>query len=241
MSPDRRIVLLVAAALFLASAACSLAQGAVEPVKRIGIYVQPYYQSAEEPEGRPQVAVGKSFDALLSSNRAEDVLAARDAIRAEPGLVTPMTMMVLAIRLYDVGEREESVFWFYAAKDRYVTVAEVLDVGSPQLAQVEQAVRDFATLAGPTINGYAFCDPESQRELARTALEWVEKNPYRALFLPQIPARRGDREANLATALEHLRENNRKEAEYLANPDNLSQYRALRAQNHADEMYCWKE
>ena len=30
-----------------------------------------------------------------------------------------MTMMVLAIRLYDVGLRDDAVFWFYAAKDRY--------------------------------------------------------------------------------------------------------------------------
>lgn len=39
-----------------------------------------------------------------------------------------MAMMVLAIRLYDVGLRDEAVFWFYAAKERYIVMSEVLNV-----------------------------------------------------------------------------------------------------------------
>ncbi len=53
------------------------------------------------PDGRPKVAVGDQFNDLLNSNRREDILAARDRIVASPQVVTPMTMMVLAIRLYD--------------------------------------------------------------------------------------------------------------------------------------------
>jgi len=37
-------------------------------------------------------------------------------IVARPEAVTPMTMMVLAIRLYDVGLRDDAVFWFYASR-----------------------------------------------------------------------------------------------------------------------------
>ena len=37
-------------------------------------------------------------------------------IVAKPQVVTPMTMMVLAIRLYDVGLRDDAVFWFYASR-----------------------------------------------------------------------------------------------------------------------------
>jgi len=138
---------------------------AAEPVRRIGLEVQPYYQAARTPDGAPQVAVGKAYNGLLASNKREDILAARDLITASPKLVTPMVLMVLAIRFYDVGLRDEAVFWFYAAKDRYIVLSEVLDVKTAQLAQADDAVRSFATLAGPVINGYAFCDLAKQKEL----------------------------------------------------------------------------
>ncbi len=89
-----------------------LAALADEPVKHIGIYVQPYYELAKEPGGHPRVAVVESFNSLLASDKRSDIVAARDKIEAKPDLVTPMTMMVLAIRLYDVGMRDDAVFWF---------------------------------------------------------------------------------------------------------------------------------
>ena len=137
---------------------------AAEPVRQVGIDVQPFYESARTPGGQPRVAVGKQYNDLLSSSRREDILAARDLIVAAPKLVTPMTLMVLAIRLYDVGLRDDAVFWFYAAKDRYIVMSDVLDVKTPQLAQADEAVRNFATLAGPVINGYAFCDLAKQKQ-----------------------------------------------------------------------------
>lgn len=127
-----------------------------EPVRHIGIYVQPFYEAAQTPDGRPKVIVGEQFNGLLSSNRREDILAARDLIAAKPAVVTPMTMMVLAIRLYDVGLRDDAVFWFYAAKERYIVMSEVLDVKTQTLAQADDAMRSFASLVGPIINGYAF-------------------------------------------------------------------------------------
>ena len=122
----------------------------------------PYYEAAHEPGGTPRVAVAKAYDALLASSRREDVVRARDGIVKDNALLTPMTLMVLAIRLYDVGLRDDAVFWFYAAKNRYFTLEGVADVRAPQLAQVEDAVRNFAALAGPVINGYAFCDVANQ-------------------------------------------------------------------------------
>jgi len=109
----RRTLLGIASA---AAFSVSMAQAA-EPVRQIGIYVQPYYEAAREPGGTPRVAVGRSFDGL-ASNSHEDIVAIRDSIIRDPKRLTPMTMMVLAIRLYDVGLRDDSVFWFYAAKDR---------------------------------------------------------------------------------------------------------------------------
>jgi hypothetical protein len=97
---------------------------AAEPVRQIGIYVQPFYEAARTSGGgKPQVAVGKQYNDLLGSTRREDILAARDLVVAKPALVTPMTMMVLAIRLYDVGFRDDAVFWFYVAKERYIVMS----------------------------------------------------------------------------------------------------------------------
>lgn len=219
--------------------ALPLGAAAVEPVKHIAIYVQPYYDAAKTPGGTPRVAVAKKYDQLLSSNKTADIVAARDQILVEAQRLTPMTLMVLAIRLYDLGLRDDSVFWFYAAKNRYVTVEEVLDLRSPALQQVEQATRDFATLAGPVINGYAFCDVKKQQAAQKKALEWVEKNPYEALFMPQVPARPGDRQANLKSALEKLRKSVQQEAQYLADHENLARLATTRQENGADKKFCW--
>jgi hypothetical protein len=217
----------------------SLSAIAVEPVKHVGIYVQPYYEAAQTKDGRPHVAVGKQFDDLLSSNRREDIAIAQEMIQSQPALVTPMTMMVLAIRLYDVGLRDDAVFWFYAAKDRYGTLAEVLDMRSSALSQVEQATRDFAVLAGPVINGYAFCNLKNQRELRSKALAWVEKHPYQAIFMQRLPARPGDRATNLRLALDKLRAGAKQEGAYLGQADNVAKLKANRKENGADEKYCW--
>jgi hypothetical protein len=213
---------------------------AAEPVKYIGVYVLPYYESAQSKDGRPRIAVAKKYDEQLSLNKQEEIVAVRDMIQGDPQLITPMTLMVLAIRLYDVGLRDDSVFWFYVAKDRYVTLSEVLEIRSPALSQVEQATRDFAVLAGPTINGYAFCNIKKQKELRMKALEWVEQNPYQVIFIPQLPAKPGDRHTNLERALEKLRASVKEDGAYLDQTDNLAKLVNARRENGADEKYCWQ-
>jgi hypothetical protein len=221
------------------AAAFSLSAAQAEPVRQIGIFVQPYYEAAREPGGTPRVAVGRSFDGL-ASNRREDILGIRDRIVKEPKLVTPMTLMVLAIRFYDVGLRDDAVFWFYAAKDRFLTLDQVVDVGAGGLAQVEDAIRSFSTLAGPIINGYAFCDIANQQAIRAKALDWVEQNPYEAIFMERLPAKQSNRRQALIEAVATLRASAAKEAAYLADAANAAKFRADRARNRVDEKYCWK-
>src|SRR4249919_1245 len=213
---------------------------AAEPVRQIGIYVRPFYEAARSPGERPRVAVGKQYNDLLSSSRREDILAARDLIVAKPALVTPMTMMVLAIRLYDVGLRDDAVFWFYVAKDRYIVMSEVLNVKTPQLAQADDAVRNFATLAGPVINGYAFCDLARQKAAHAKAVEWVEANPYEVMFRPDAPALPGDRAANAKRAIASAKERAAKESAYFDDAKVREDYYATRKKNEADVKFCWK-
>ena len=47
--------------------------------------------------------------------------------------------------------------------------------------------RSFATLAGPVINGYAFCDLAKQKGLHAKAVEWVAANPYEVMFRREHP------------------------------------------------------
>ena len=187
---------------------------------------------AAAPDGQPQVAVGQQFNALLASNKRTDIVAARDLIVAGPQVITPMTLMVLAIRLYDVGLRDDAVFWFYVAKERYVVLT--------GFARADDAVRNFATLAGPVINGYAFCDLGKQSELHAKAIDWVEGNPYQVMFMDQAPALPGNRSENLKRAITNARDRAAKERAYFAEGKNREAFYATRRANEADVKFCWK-
>jgi hypothetical protein len=213
---------------------------AAEPVRRIDVYVTPFYEAARTPDGQPQVGVGKQFNDLLASNRREDILAARDLIAAKPDLVTPMTLMVLAIRFYDVGLRDDAVFWFYVAKDRYIVMSDVLDTRTQLLAEAGTAVKAFATLAGPAINGYAFCDFAKQKEAHAKAVEWVEAHPYQVMFMDRAPALPGDRVDNHKRALGAAKERAAKERAYFEDAKNRAEFTATRQRNDTDSKYCWK-
>lgn len=218
--------------------ACSAARAA-EPVTRIFIHVEPFYsaRSAEEP---PKVATGRPHAELLGSQNPEDILKARDGIVAEPKLVTPMTMMVLAIRLYDIGQRDEAVFWFYAAKDRFVSLMEVALPNASQLQIATDAMKAFSALAGPIINGYAFCDIAKQQAARSKAIAWVETNPYAVIFDDRIPARNMDRKVALEAAMMLIKDGAAKERAYFEDAKNAARFAASRKQNEADGKYCWK-
>jgi hypothetical protein len=236
----RRTLIGIASAAALSAAALTMARAA-EPMRHIGISVEPYYEAAREAGGTPRVAVGDGFEAL-ASNRREDILAVRDTIVAEPKLVTPMTLMVLAIRLYDVGLRDDAVFWFYAARDRYLIFDAVIDVYAGGLEQVAEAVRSFSILAGPFINGYAFCDVANQQAIRAKALDWVEQNAYEAIFMERLPAKASapDRKAALREAVAAARASAAMESAHLGEPKNVAQLKAERAKNQMNVKFCWK-
>ena len=213
---------------------------AAEPVKRVAVQVLPYYEAAMSDGVSPMVAVSAAHDSLLASVKQGDVLIALESISSNNELITPMTLMVLAIRLYDVGLRDQAVFWFYVAKDRYLTLAGVADVATPQLAQVADAVKNFAVLAGPVINGYAFCDVAKQADARTKALQWVIDNPYKAIFLPQIPALPGDRNKRLAKTINSLKSDVARERDFLSQPENLESLKKGRVKSGAEAQYCWR-
>ena len=90
------------------------------------------------------------------------------------------------------------------------------------------------------MNGYAFCDIENQQRQAMRALMWTRVNPYKALFLPQVPALPGDRARNLDKAMAEIAAAVEKESAYLANRANVESLKRQRRENGADAKYCWK-
>ena len=210
------------------------------PVKTIEIGQMPYYDGTLGRSDRIQVRVHEKYDRLLESSRREDIEKVRDAILADPGLITPMTMMVLAIRLYDVGLRDESVFWFYVAKARYVTYLEVLNLRTGVIFDpVKDGMNGFWRLAGPVINGYAFCDVPKQIATLDRALDWVDAHPYQALFVEQFPAQPGDRAENLRKSIAKQRQWAKEEHDQLSDPAQLKSMQETRAANHMDRKFCW--
>jgi hypothetical protein len=207
-------------------------------VRRVEIYVQPYYVSAAKADGHPEVHVGDAFDALLASNDAADIRKARDLVEAKPDFVSPMTLMVLAIRLYDVGLRDDAVFWFYVAKDRYVSLLGVVDEDA--LGGAPDAVRSFASLAGPVINSYAFCDVDRQLATNDKAWQWVAAHPYLTAFSPAIPGKPGDRAANLKKATDGLKASADKARAQLSDPAFLKDFQAKREARGVPADFCWK-
>ena len=223
------------AATMAAPASAQPAQ-APQPIRQIAVYVTPYYNN--DGKGRVEVAVDKRFDRLLASEQAADVLKVRDLVAAQPADVAPTTLMVLASRLYDVGARDEAVFWFYVARYRFLTLVSVLDDG--RFGEAVTATRAFVELVGPAINGYAFCNLETQDEAERRALAWVTANPFAPVLNTRFKARPGDRVANLAGALDRIRRVQDGQRAELASAEGRAALLKGRAEAQADARFCWQ-
>ena len=119
-------------------------------------------------------------------------------------------------------------------------MSEVLDVKTQALAQADDAVRNFSTVAGPFINGYAFCDLAKQKELHAKAVDWVENNPYEVMFMARAPALPGDRAENAKRAVANAKERAAKERAYFDDSKTREAYYATRKRNEVDVKFCWK-
>jgi hypothetical protein len=138
----------------LAFAHPTVGQSVSDP-PRIEVYITPYYNS----DG-PVIEVGRFSKGLAAKIAPEFVETILTMKRSWSELRFP-EMYVAAIRLYDLGFRNESTYWFYSAQYRGRLCASLVDqekmgsMGAPafELVQVANA---FQQLAGPYINGYAF-------------------------------------------------------------------------------------
>ena len=211
-----------------------------EPVRQLAIYVLPYYEAGASFAAPPRVAVDPAVDASLASTDPATIRKTRDTIAAHPDLVKPETMMVLAIRLYDVGLRDDAVFWYYAGRDRFLTMEAVLDMRSIRMARQAESIDSFVGALAQPIDGYALCDLERHQALEDRAIAWVAAHPYKLLGYEDLPAQAEDRNAALANAVNKLREASAHNAALMAKPEMRAQLAEARAKSQADVRYCWK-
>ena len=145
--------------VFLVVVVCSglVAGQTITDPAHIDVYVTPYYDSKG-----PAVDVGPFSNGLAAKSESE-FLATISKIKQSWETLNFPEVYVAAIRLYDLGFRKDSIYWFYSAQYRGRLFATLIDqnkMGSIGNAGFElfQAQNAFQQLVGPYINGYAFGD-----------------------------------------------------------------------------------
>jgi hypothetical protein len=147
---------LLALFVFIGCAGFAAGQTITDPA-HIEVYVTPYYNSKG-----PAIDVGPFSSGLAEKNESEFVATIAKMKKSWDTLNFAETY-VAAIRLYDLGFRKESIYWFYSAQYRGRLFASLIDrdkmgsMGDPGF-ELFQAQNAFQQLVGPYINGYAFGD-----------------------------------------------------------------------------------
>ena len=146
----------IAVLVFIGCVALVAGQTITDPA-HIEVYITPYYNSKG-----PAVDAGPFSKGLATKNEPEFV-ATIAKMKESWNTLNFAEAYVAAIRLYDLGFRKESIYWFYSAQYRGRLFATLIDqekmgsIGSPGF-ELFQAQNAFQQLVGPYINGYAFGD-----------------------------------------------------------------------------------
>jgi hypothetical protein len=146
----------IALLVFIGFASLAAGQTITDPA-HIDVYITPYYNSKG-----PTIEVGQSSSGLAAKNESEFVATIAKMKKSWDTLNFAETY-VATIRLYDLGYRKESIYWFYSAQYRGRLFASLIDrdkignMGDPGF-ELFQAQNAFQQLVGPYINGYAFGD-----------------------------------------------------------------------------------
>jgi hypothetical protein len=144
--------------IVIAGFCCAVAAGqTIADPAHIDVYITPYYNSKGS-----EINVGPFSSGLAAKNETEFVATIAKMKKSWDTLNFAETY-VAAIRLYDLGFRKESIYWFYSAQYRGRLFASLIDrdkmgsMGDPGF-ELFQAQNAFQQLVGPYINGYAFGD-----------------------------------------------------------------------------------
>jgi hypothetical protein len=175
----------LAAILLLASFLPLAAPAMADDPGRIAVYVTPFYNSTG-----PVVNVGK-FSAGLASKNQDRFVATILAMRKEWPHLSFLELYAGAIRLYDLGYRNEATYWFYSAQYQGRLFALLVDrrkMGGTgdRGFELYHAEESFFTLAGPDINGYAFGNVDSLVTIVRRVQRENQSLPDIAAIYPGV-------------------------------------------------------
>ena len=201
-------------------------------VSSIPIVVTPFY----DYDGI-QINVGKYSQELKTNDINELGLIAQEMAQQKEAL-TPEQMFVLSIRLYDLDDKENSVYWFYEGQFRARLFVNALDptriggLGDPAF-ELQAAYGAFLDLAGGYINAYAGCDLDKWIDTAKTVKSDNPKPPELDKIFPNVAF--VDRiqwqqiNDDVAAGLDDL-------ADSIS--DNKDYIKSQRAANNLDAQYC---
>lgn len=160
------------------------------PVPRIvntpvAMSVTPFYNS----EG-PLINVGEYSQRLGDSDLEALTILSQEMLDQKQTL-TPEQMYVLAIRFYDLGEKDAAVYWFYEAQFRAklfqlaIEPAQMVRVGEPTF-ELTTAYDSFQKLAGDFINGYAGCDLDNWIRITTQVMNDNPNPPELDQMFPEV-------------------------------------------------------
>jgi len=149
------------------------------------VYVTPFYDS----EGL-KIDVGPYSEELAAADAKTigDVIA---KLKKDQSKLRAEVMYVAAIRLYDLGRKDEAIYWFYAAQYRGRLFTALLDpaqVGGigDEAFELKQAYNAFNQLAGVYINGYAFGELDTLKKSLQQVLDEKTKRPKLLQAYPEV-------------------------------------------------------
>lgn len=119
----------------------------------------------------------KSNDATVLKSISEDFKQIKNEAPIE-------TLYILAIRLYDLGEKDLATYWFYTAQMRasvFIGMLESPDMGYGR--SYKAAFNSFSKDAGKYINGHAFGDiPKARDIMIQVIVESGDMKPFNQLY-----------------------------------------------------------
>jgi len=199
--------------------------------KRIPIYVTPYYNC----DG-PKINVG-DLSRELSTNSTAKLRATVLEMKKRWADLSVEAMYTASIRLYDLGLKDEAVYWFYSAQYRSRLFQSLLDpgrigaIGSPSFER-RQAYNAFQQVAGEYINGYAFGDLERLGRTIEQVISEGKRVPNLDTIYPDVAF----------VAKEKWEHKNREIGQGLASlrehiQENAKEIKAMRKANNLDGRY----
>ena len=173
--------------LVLSSGATGAVQGQDNQIskRQIRVVIAPFY----DWDG-PKVEVGE-YGKEIAASDAKSIVSLSVNLKKQREKLKIETMYVLAIRLYDLGQKDESVYWFYSAQYRAKVFAAVLDKKSiggigDHTYELTKAHIAFFVTSGMYINGYAFGKLDMLEQTILKVIDEGKKLPNFSAIYPTI-------------------------------------------------------